>query len=93
MLIVRDIFTAKPGKASALAKLFLEVTKSEAKRRVLTDFVSTHNTVVVEMEVADLSALAKVLEDRKKYAGRFREAGYTDLFYAGHREILQVAEL
>lgn len=92
MLIVRDIFTAKPGKASTLAKLMLEVTGREGKRRVLTDFVSTHNTVVMEMEVEDLSALGKLLDERKKYAGRFREAGYTDLFYTGRREILQVME-
>lgn len=92
MLVVRDIFTAKPGKASALAKLILEVTADEPSRRVLTDFVSTHNTVVAEMEVESLAAYDKIMEKRKEFAARFREAGYTDLFYTGRREILEVME-
>jgi hypothetical protein len=90
MLVVRDIFTAKPGQASRLAKLILEVTADEPNRRVLTDFVSTHNTVIAEMELEDLAAYDKIVEKRKKYAEKFREAGYTDLFYTGHREILEV---
>lgn len=90
MLIIRDIFTAKPGKASALARLMFEITAGEPNRRVLTDFVSTHNTVIAELEVEDLAAYAKILEKRKEYAAKFREAGYTDLFYTGRREILEV---
>ena len=92
MLIVRDIFTARPGQASKLARLILEVTADEPNRRVLTDFVSTHNTVVAEMEVEDLDAYTKILEKRKKYAEKFRAAGYTDLFYTGRREILEVVK-
>jgi hypothetical protein len=92
MLVVRDIFTAKPGQASALAKLFMEVTAGEPNRRVLTDFVSTHNTVVIEMEIDDLAAYDKMLEQRHKYRDKFREAGYTDLFYTGRREILEIME-
>jgi hypothetical protein len=92
MLVVRDIFTARPGKASELARLFRDVTKGSdiGRVRVLTDFVSTHNTVVVEMEVEDVAALDRAMKDREKHAARFREAGYTELFYSGHREILQV---
>jgi hypothetical protein len=90
MLVVRDIFTARPGQASTLAKLIHEVTADEPNRRILTDLVSTHNTVVAEMEVEDLAAYAKLLEKRKAYAAKFREAGYTDLFYTGRREILEI---
>jgi len=90
MLVVRDIFTAKPGQASKLAKLILEVTADEPNRRILTDFVSTHNTVVAEMELEDLAAYERIQEKRKAYAVKFREAGYTDLFYTGRREILEV---
>jgi hypothetical protein len=90
MLVVRDIFTAKPGQASALAKLILQVTADEPNRRVLTDFVSKFNTVVAEMEVEDLAAYNRILEKRKAYAAKFRDAGYTDLFYTGRREILEV---
>lgn len=93
MLIVRDIFEAKPGQASKLARLFHGVIREEGKGgRVLTDFVSTHNTVVIEMEVEDLVAYDKLMKERHKYADRFREAGYTDMFIRGHREILQVME-
>ena len=90
MLVVRDIFTAKPGQASKLAKLFLEVTADEPNRRVLTDFVSTHNTVVIEMEVEDLAAYDAIMKKRQTYRTKFLEAGYTDLFYTGRREILEV---
>ena len=92
MLIVRDIFTAKPGKASTLAKLILEVTAGEPNRRVLTDFVSTHNTVIAEMQVENLAAYDAIMEKRKSYSAKFRDAGYTDLFYTGRREILEVME-
>lgn len=92
MLVIRDIFTARPGQASTLAKLILEVTTGEKNRRVLTDFVSTHNTVIAEMEVEDLAAYEKILEKRKAYAEKFRQAGYTDLFYTGRREILEVVK-
>ncbi|MEJ2721553.1 MAG: hypothetical protein P8181_10520 [bacterium] len=90
MLVVRDIFTAKPGQASALAKLISEVLADEPNRRVLTDLVSTFNTVVLEMEVEDLAAYEKLREKRKAYAAKFREAGYTNLFYKGRREVLEV---
>ena len=92
MLVVRDIFTAKPGQASKLAKLMNEVLADVPNRRVLTDFVSTHNTVVIEMEIEDLPSYHKVMEDRKKYASKFRDAGYTDLFYTGRREILEIVK-
>lgn len=90
MLVIRDIFTAKPGKASKLAKLFLEVSADMPNRRVLTDFVSTHNTVVIEMEVESLAAYEKEMEKRQAYREKFLAAGYTDLFYTGRREILEV---
>lgn len=92
MLVIRDIFTAKPGKASTLAKVFRDALKGNdaGKIRVLTDFVSTHNTVVIETEVEDLGALERGMQDRDKYSARLREANYTDLFYTGYREILQV---
>jgi hypothetical protein len=42
------------------------------------------------MEVEDLAAYNRILEKRKAYAAKFRDAGYTDLFYTGRREILEV---
>jgi hypothetical protein len=92
MLVVRDIFTARPGKASELAKLFTSINQEMrmGNARVLTDFVSTHNTVVIEIEVEDLSALEHAMKDRDKYSARLKAANYTELFYTGRREILQV---
>ena len=64
MYIVRETFTAKPGMASKLATLFRSVTPVEApgfKVRVMTDFIASFNTVVIETEVADLKDFETIM--------------------------------
>lgn len=73
-----------------LQALSLETTTDVPNVRVLTDFVSTHNTVVIEMEVENLGQYEKEIEKRQEYREKFLAAGYTDLFYTGRREILEV---
>lgn len=94
MIIVRNIFTAKPGNASKLAAQFKSAAAAGKlpKHRVLTDLTGEFNRVVLEYEVDSVSGFEATM---KTYATNeaMREAmkGYTDLWITGHRELLQTA--
>jgi hypothetical protein len=93
MYVIRETFTAKPGQASKLAKLFAEVMSSEGypKTRVLTDFVGPFNTVVLETDVESLEEHGRRMKEYMEKPGmRERMNGYTDLYQSGSREIYQV---
>ena len=100
MLIVRDVFTARPGKASKLAKLLKKVFGAEPHARVMTDLVSEYNTVVLEMTVADLSEFERHMEDYR--TGKMNPtmdpkvaeemSNYTELWLTGRREIFQIVQ-
>ena len=93
MYIVRETFTAKPGKASTLAKLFKQVMSqmTTLKTRVLTDYVAEFNTVVLEVEADDLAAFDRTMAE---YATRADihdlMKGYTDMYVTGKREVYRV---
>jgi excinuclease UvrABC nuclease subunit len=93
MYIVRETFTARPGKASALAKLLKQVMSqmTTLKTRVLTDYIADFNTVVVEVESEDLAAFDRTMAE---YATRtdIHELmkGYTDMYVTGKREVYRV---
>ena len=96
MYVIRDIFTAKPGMASKLAKLIKDVwvdSGEHGKVRVLTDAVGDYNTVVMETEVREIGELEQRM---KRYMQdpeiKKKMAGYTDLWITGRREILQVKD-
>jgi hypothetical protein len=60
MYLVRDVFQTKPGKANDLVKIFKEADKfmpkgGIGKTRIVTDVVSNYWTVVMEIEIEDLS--------------------------------------
>jgi hypothetical protein len=55
MLIIREVFTAKPGQASKLAKLFKKSFASDSNVQVMTDLAGEYNTVVMEMQVENLA--------------------------------------
>ena len=59
MFVVRETFTARPGQASKLAAMLKDAvaTRPSLKTRVLTDFIAGFNTVVLETETEDLSAV------------------------------------
>jgi hypothetical protein len=100
MLIVRDVFTAKPGQASKLAGLMKKVFGSDPSVRVMTDLVSDFNAVIMEHQVEDLAEFDEYI--RLYRAGKpgpkmasdalDEMAGYTDMYLSGRREILQVLE-
>lgn len=96
MLIIREVFTAKPGQASKLAKLFKKAFGTEPNIRVMTDLVGDYNTVVMEMQAKNLAEFEKQMEDYKsgKMDPKVAEemSKYTEMYLTGRREIYQVVE-
>jgi len=93
MFVVRETFTAKPGKASALAAMFKEVLPqiTGVKVRVLTDFIGPFNTVVLETEATDLTQFEKTMQEyMSRQDIRDKMKGYTELYQAGRREVYKV---
>jgi hypothetical protein len=96
MIIVHDIFIAKPGNGSKLAKLFKEVM-SDSKEfvNVMTDVTGQFNKVVVVTQFENLTAYEKNWEEMQKDAAlmekmKTKMAGYHDMYLTGSREIYQV---
>jgi hypothetical protein len=93
MIIVRNIFVAKPGQASKLAAQMKDAASSMglANVRVLTDMTGEFNRVVMEHSVENLADLEARLQ---KYANdpavKEKMKGYTDLWETGSRELLRV---
>lgn len=100
MYIIREVFTAKPGQASMLAKLFKKGFPDDPNVRIMTDFVGPYNTVVVEMQTNSMAEFEKEMEDYKsgkpdprmdpKVAEEMSK--YTEMYLAGRREIFQIME-
>jgi hypothetical protein len=98
--VIREVFTAKPGQAGKLAKLFKKGFASPMKARVLTDVVGNYNTVIMEVEMTSLADWEKSMAEHK--AGRQdpkldpkvaeEMAKYTEMYQRGRREIFQVVE-
>jgi hypothetical protein len=100
MLIIREIFTAKPGQASKLAKLFKKAFGSDPTVRVMTDLVGDYNTVVTEMQVNSLADFDRMMQEYKsgkpdpKIDPKVAEelSKYTEMYLTGRREIYQVID-
>ena len=100
MLIIREVFTAKPGQASKLAKLFKKGFAADPTVRVMTDLVGNYNTVIVETQVKSLAEFEKQMEDYKsgkpdpKMDPKVAEemSKYTEMYQTGRREIFQIVE-
>ena len=100
MLIIREVFTAKPGQASKLAKLFKKAFASDPTARVMTDMIGEYNTVVVEVQAKSLSEFEKQMEEYKsgkpdpnmdpKVAEEMSH--YTEMYLTGRREIYQIVD-
>jgi len=91
MIVVRDVFVAKPGQASKLAKQLHECFGGEM--RVMTDAVGDFNTVVMEGEVEDLAGFeAKFKQYMADESLHAKMKGYTDLYQTGRREIFRIVE-
>jgi len=100
MLIIREVFTAKPGQASKLAKLFKRGFAADPTTRVMTDMVGNYNTVIVETQVKSLAEFEKQMEDYRsgkpdpKMDPKVAEemSKYTEMYQSGRREIFQIVE-
>jgi hypothetical protein len=100
MLIVREVFTAKPGQASKLAKLFRKAFGADQNMRVMTDLVGNYNTVVVEMPVKSLAEFEQQMEEYKSGkpdpnmdpAVAEEMSKYTEMYLTGRREIYQIID-
>jgi len=95
MLVIRETFTAKPGMASKLAKMFREMSKEMPmpKSRVLTDFVGPYNTVVWEVEIRDLAEFEKMMSEYANKPDMAKKmTGYTEMYQSGRREIYRVVD-
>jgi len=100
MIIVREIFTARPGQASKLAKLFRKAFPKDPNILIMTDLVGDYNTVVVERRMASLSEFAQEMSDYKsgkpdprmdpKVAEEMSQ--YTEMYVTGRREMFEVLE-
>lgn len=100
MYIIRETFTAKPGQASKLAKLFKKVWGNVGNVRVMTDLVGNYNTVVMEMTVKSLAEFESMMEnyrsgkpDPKMDPKAMEEMSkYTEMYVSGKREIFQTVD-
>ena len=95
MILVRDVFQAKYGKAGALVALFEEAREKwpagYARGRILTDRSGRFFTVVTETEVEDLGAWERQNREvmaMPAFAGWFERM--TDLVESGQREFYTI---
>jgi hypothetical protein len=98
MLIVREVFTAKPGQAGKFARLFKRVHANMPNTRIMTDYIGNYNTVVMETQVKDLAEFEQMLSDYKtgkiEIDAQLKQelANYTELWQSGHREVFQLVD-
>ena len=103
MLVIREVFSCKPGKVKPMVEKFRTMARlsekaGQGKVRILTDFVAERYwTIVAEFEVPNLKAFEDMMsgqgaqmspEDQKEMEQVF--AGYHDLVVKGRREIWKI---
>ena len=98
MIVVRELFYARPGQASKLAKLFREAMDElypshDHNVRVMTDLITEFNKVVIETELDNLAAFeARMQEYRQNSALRSKLANYLVMYQEGRREVYEIVE-
>jgi hypothetical protein len=100
MLLIREVFTGKPGQASKLAKLLKKASGDDANVRVMTDMVGDYNTVVTERQINSLIEFEKQMEEYKsgkpdpKMDPNVVEelSKIKEMYITGRREIFQILE-
>ncbi len=96
MIIVHDIFIAKPGNASKLAKMFKEaMSGSNELVNIMTDMTGQFNKVVVVSKYENLTDFDKSWERMSKDTETMKKmekimTGYQDMYLTGSREIYRV---
>lgn len=99
MLVVRDVFQLKFGKAKEAKAAWKEGDAIFKKHnfppsRVLTDLTGTYYTFVLESTYADLSAFEQSLRNElgMKEFGEWYHGKFAPLVESGRREIYTVVE-
>ncbi len=97
MYIVRETLIARPGHAGPLAKMMKEEMDDwkDFRGRVMLDFITDYNTIVIEYEIDSLADFEKMMMDWKKDQGQKKTSkppAYTELYQTGKREIFKVVE-
>lgn len=97
MLLIRDVFRCKPGKARMLAEMFKKTIPSMEQQdgfkncRVMVDYVASYWTVVLQ---AECERIEEFDHHSRTFGTRddVREAlkGYMELVEEGHREIYRI---
>ncbi len=97
MLVIRNVFRCKPGKAKALVTMFKETIGGAQHEglmkdaRVMTDVAASFWTVVLETHAESLEAweseFRKMGENPQSRKGM---EGYMELVEGGHREIFRI---
>ncbi|HXI33382.1 MAG TPA: hypothetical protein VNH63_04820 [Gemmatimonadales bacterium] len=101
MLLVREVFSCKPGKVRALVEKFMAMNKlgmksGMPKMRIMTDFAGAdYWTLVAEMEVKDMAEFEKMMSGAGQKEADMKEMetlmkGYHDLVDHGRREIYKI---
>jgi len=103
MLLIREVFSCKPGKVKPMVEKFLTMARLNekagmGKMRILTDFVAERYwTVVAEFEVESLKAFEDMMSGQgaKMSAEDMKEmekvmTGYHDFVKEGRREIWKI---
>ncbi len=100
MIVIREIFTAKPGQASKFAKLSKKAFGAEPTVRVMTDVVGNYNTVVIERTLKNLVEFDREMEDMRSGKPDARMdpkvaeelSHYTEMYQTGRREIFRIVD-
>jgi hypothetical protein len=97
MLLVREVFIAKPGHAGELSKMMkknMESMPGMMNAKVMLDSVTDYNKIVIEYEVESLTAYEAMMNQEKSKPAEKTEAPagpkYTDLYLTGKREIFRI---
>ncbi len=91
MIIVREVFIAKPGMASKMAAMF---KKEWDDVTVMTDVTGSFNKVIIESEYGSLSEyeaeMMKYMAMKGKGTKKSSGPSHVDMYTRGKREIYRV---
>ncbi len=95
MIVVREVFHAKPGMASKMVEVFREQMGEGGalprNLKIMTDLAGSFNKVVLETEYESLEAFEKEMQAYMKMAKeRGKNSPHVDMYTRGKREVYRV---